>query len=206
MEHIIHLPPPSDSARGIVICAGGAKYFPCAWVAMRMLRQLGCELPIEFWHLGPEEMPREWAEAVGPFNVRCVDGREVRKEHPARTLNGWELKCYAILHSAFREVILLDADNVVVVNPEFLFETPEYKEHGAIFWPDIGNMSPRRDIWKITEVPYRDEPEFESGQIVVDKARCWQALNLAMHYNEHSDFYYQHVYGDKGRFTSPFAG
>jgi hypothetical protein len=49
-------------------------------------------------------------------------------------------------------------------------------------------------------VPYRDEPEFESGQILVNKQRCWRALQLTMHMNEHSDFYYNYVYGDKETF------
>jgi len=39
--------------RGIVICGGGAKYFPAAWVCIHMLRHLHCTLPIQLWHLGP---------------------------------------------------------------------------------------------------------------------------------------------------------
>ena len=42
--------------RGIVICGGGAKYFPCVYVLVRLLRHLGCQLPIEVWHLGAKEM------------------------------------------------------------------------------------------------------------------------------------------------------
>ena len=49
-------------------------------------------------------------------------------------------------------------------------------------------------------MPYRGEPAFESGQIVIDRARCWKALQLTMHLNEHSDFYYRYVYGDKDTF------
>jgi hypothetical protein len=49
-------------------------------------------------------------------------------------------------------------------------------------------------------VPYRDEPEFEAGQLLVDKSRAWHALSLALHYNEHSDFYYRYFYGDKDTF------
>ena len=193
-----------DSGRGIVICAGGEKYFTCAWVCVRMLRELGCKLPIEFWHLGPEEMTEEMKTLVKPFGVRSVDAHAVRREKPVRILKGFELKCYSILHSSFREVLLLDADNVPVLNPEYLFDAPEYQDNGAIFWPDLGCMSPKKDIWKITGVPYRKEFEFESGQLVVDKRRCWRALNLAMHYNEHSDFYYDHVYGDKETFHFAF--
>ena len=49
-------------------------------------------------------------------------------------------------------------------------------------------------------MPARDEPAFETGQIVVDKRRCWAELQLTMHFNEWSDFYYQHVHGDKETF------
>ena len=117
-----------------------------------------------------------------------------------RALHGWELKCYALLHCAFAEVLLLDADNVPITDPTFLFDEPEYLRTGAVFWPDFGRLGPERSIWQITGIPYRDEPEFESGQIVVDKTRSWAALQLAMHFNEHSDFYYRHVHGDKETF------
>jgi hypothetical protein len=117
-----------------------------------------------------------------------------------RTLGGWEMKPYAIMNSEFEEVFYLDADNVPVRNPEFLFGTPEYIETGAIFWPDIWRLAPHRIIWSICGIPYRNEREFESGQIVVNKKRCWKALNIAMHLNEHSDFYYRHFLGDKETF------
>ena len=43
--------------RGIVICAGGARLFTCAYVAIGILRRvLGCTLPIEVWHLGAAEI------------------------------------------------------------------------------------------------------------------------------------------------------
>lgn len=187
-------------SRGIVICGGGWKYFPAAYVAIRALRHLGCELPIELWHLGPAEMTREMREIVSAFNVETVDGHEIAKEYPVRCLRGWELKCYALIHSRFKEVILLDSDNVPIRDPEFLFDTPQYKELGAIFWPDYGRFAREHVIWEITGLAYRDEPEFESGQIVIDKERCWHALQISMHMNEHSDFYYRHILGDKDTF------
>jgi len=183
--------------RGIVMCAGGQTYFTCAYVAVRRLRELGCKLPVEFWYLGPYEMNKEMVELVRPLGVTCIDAYQKRKEHPCRILNGWELNPYSIIHSRFEEVLFLDADNFPLVNPEFLFDTPQYKETGAIFWPDYLRLAPDRSIWKICRVEYRDEEEFESGQIVVNKARRWKELALTMHLNEHSDFYYRHVWGDK---------
>ena len=164
--------------RGIVICGGGVRYFTCAWVAIQRLRRLGCTLPIQLWHLGPGELDATIAALLASLGVTCIDALEVRKEHPARILNGWELKSYAILHSTFQET-------------------------GAIFWPDFGRLAPDRDIWEVTGVPYRDEPEFESEQIVVDKKKCWRPLWHCMWYNEYSDFFTTTSTVTSKPFTSP---
>jgi hypothetical protein len=186
--------------RGIVICAGGPVLFTNAWVCINMVRRLGCTLPIQLWHLGNREMDERMKALVAPLGVACIDAYQVRERHPARRLEGWELKPYAIIHSEFKEVLLLDADNVPVADPTYLFDTPQFKETGAIFWPDFNQLDRSRLIWRICGVPYRPEPEFESGQLVVDKRRCWKALLLCMWYNEHSDFYFHYVHGDKETF------
>ena len=198
--------PGGEPGRGIVICAGGRRYLPCAWVGIHRLRSAGCRLPIELWHLGQREMDGGIKAALGPLGVRCVDALKVRAKHPARILNGWELKAYAILHSAFREVLLLDADNVVVVDPEFLFDTPEFRAAGAIFWPDRELTRNQKTLpaWRSCGLRQPREREFETGQLVVDKARCWRALCLTMWFNENSDFYYQYVHGDKETFHLAF--
>lgn len=188
------------SGRGIVIPSGGGRYLPCAWVCVNMLRRVGCTLPIEVWHLGHTEMDDHIASLLQPLGVKIVNGYAVHAKHPVRILRGWELKAYALLHSSFEEVLLLDSDNVPVVDPAFLFETPEYARTGAIFWPDYLRTAESRAIWRVTGIPYQDEAEFESGQIVVDKRRCWKALNVAMHINEYSDFYYDYIHGDKDTF------
>jgi len=196
--------PGSFQGRGIVICSGGVDYFTCAWVCIHMLRKLGCTLPIQLWHLGKREVDATMKALLVPLQVECVDACEVRKRHPARILTGWELKPYAIIHCPFKEVMLLDADNVPVVNPEFLFDTPQFKKAGAIFWPDYRRLERSRAIWKLCGVPYRHEPEFESGQIVLDKETCWRVLALTMWYNEHSDFFYRHIHGDKDTYHLAF--
>jgi len=201
---IKHIPPYPNQfdKRGVVICAGG-QYLQCAWVCIRMLRKLGCKLPIELWHLGVDEMDENIRLLLKQFGVRCVNAFDVRKRHPARELAGWPLKAYAIKHCKFEEVLLLDADNVPVQNPDYLFETHAYQHSGAIFWPDI-----RRGItpivWKLFGIPYIREPEFESGQIIINKRRCWRALCLALWFNEHGDFYYRHILGDKDTFHLAF--
>jgi len=204
--------PGGFAGRGVVICGGGTEHFPTVWVCVRQLRRTGCTLPIQVWHLGEREMDEAMRALLAPLDVTCVDAAEVRRQHPARILKGWELKSYALRHSPFQEVLLLDADNVAVVNPEFLFDTPEFRATGAIFWPDYHHAKAASSEWRVFDVPYRDEPEFESGQIVLDKARVWRALELVRWYSDWSDFFYRHVWGDKDTFRfawhktgTPFA-
>jgi hypothetical protein len=185
---------------GIVICAGGPRYLTCAWVAIKALRHVGCQLPIEVWYLGDNEGDPEWIELVEPLGVMCVDALQVAKRYPHPRLGGWESKAYAILHSRFKEVLLLDADNVPTVDPTYLFADDQYLATGAIFWPDCCRTPADSPRWRIFGVPFRDEPEQESGQVLIDKSRCWRALQLCNWYNEHSSFFYQHVYGDKDTF------
>ena len=137
-----------------------------------------------------------------PYNVECVDGRKVAQAAGCRISQGWPLKPLSILHSPFEEVLALDADNIPIRDPAYLFESALYQETGAIFWPDVGRTEPGRAIWDLMSVPFRNEPEFESGQIVVNKALCWEALNLAMWMNEEgrADFFYKIVWGDKDTF------
>lgn len=190
------------SGKGIVTCGGGVKYGGCVWVLVRMLRHLGCDLPIEVWCLDEDELDPHWEEMLRPFGVTCVNAAEIRREHPHPSLGGWELKPYAILHSSFKEVLFLDADNVPVRDPSFLFESSEYQATGTIFWPDPQQFRTTEGsyLWQLFGAKFHDTPDQESGQLLVDKSRCWQALQLCNWYNQHSDFYYRHVYGDKETF------
>lgn len=186
--------------RGIVICAGGARLFTCAWVCIGMLRRLGCALPIEVWHLGPGEMSGPMRSLLREFDVHCIDAFEVAKVHPVDRLGGWELKPYALLHSRFREVLLLDADNVPVRDPSNLFEREEFRSSGTIFWPDIMHLSRSNPIWAVAGLVARDSPSVESGQMLLDKSKCWRALVLAHWMNQRSDAFYEMLHGDKDTF------
>jgi hypothetical protein len=198
--------PGTFEGRGIVICAGGVRYFTNAWVCIKRLRQAGCRLPIEVWYLDENEMDEEMQNLLTPLGVKSINARKVREKHAPQIRGGWELKAYALLHSRFREVLFLDADNVAVVNPEFLFKTAEYRATGALFWPDFdrGQNMKAQPIWRSCGLRQPNECEFETGQIVVHKQRCWAALSLALWFNENSDFYYQYLYGDKETFHLAF--
>jgi hypothetical protein len=196
-------PYPSDrfGGRGIVICAGGPRFFTCAWVCIGILRRvLKCTLPIEVWYLGSDEMGAPMRGLLEELEAQPVDAMMVAKRHSVAVFGGWELKVFALRNSRFREILLLDADNVPVADPTFLFDSHEYQDSGTLFWPDVIRLTRQNPIWSVCGVAFRDQASIESGQVLIDKARCWRALALANWMNQRSEFFYQYLHGDKDTF------
>lgn len=189
------------SGRGIVMCGGGQKYFPSMFVNLRMLRLIGCTLPIEVYYIGVKEMDSKMIDILEAIdNVKCIDATHLEKKYPIRIHGGWESKVYSIINSSFEEVLMLDADNTALVNPDYLFETQEYKNNGAILWPDYACWVHDKNMWKILGIDYIDELQIESGQALINKRSCWREINMAKHYCDNSDYYFKLFYGDKEAF------
>jgi len=191
--------------RGIVMVAGGDRYLTNAYASIRLLRDKGCTLPIQVWYLGINEERPEIQREIEKWDVEFVDAHKVNEQltTPHTHLNGWECKPFAIIHSRFQHVLFLDADVFVDKDPEFIFDSAEYKTHHAIYMPDFNIMGTDRSFWKIFGIQYREEPEFESGIIFINKEKCWNALNLANKICEYGTrFYFNHIHGDKDSFRA----
>jgi hypothetical protein len=197
--------PGGYAGRGVVI-AGGGKYFASAYVTIRVLRHVGCRLPIQLWHLAGE-MDEPMRQLLAPFDVTCVDADAFAERRPFRFVHGhwwkgWQLKPYAVAHSPFREVLYLDADCYPTRAPEFLFDWPPYRQHGAIFWPDLSSshgLLPANS-WEVFGTTPGGLP-LESGQFVIDKEQCWPQLQLTLWYNARADLLYRLLWGDKDTFN-----
>jgi hypothetical protein len=120
-----------------------------------------------------------------------------------RVLAGWETKVYAMLKAPYAECLFLDADNVPVRDPTFLFDDRNYQQHAAMFWPDVP-PSRRKEwvpplVWDSVGLTYRHYTDFESGQLLVDIPSCWAEMQVTRFLNEHSDYWYApgHCFGDK---------
>jgi alpha 1,2-mannosyltransferase len=196
-EYVNQIPPYQGgfSGKGIVICAGGLRYFTCAWVNISLLRKHGCVLPIEVWYTGQELTPESIA-ALRELNVVCKNA----DDFASFEVKGWVLKPFAIINSSFKEVLFLDADNNCAVDPTYLFDCNEYQSFGAIFWPDAWLTDTANPIWQVIESTDYNSVEQESGQILINKERCWKELNLCMYFNLKKDYYYTMLHGDKDTF------
>ena len=184
--------------KGIVTCAGGVELFTNAWVMLKLLRHLGCNLPVELWHFGPGEMTQKMEALLAPLGVECRAADWVGDSLPRDQLKprAWSFKPSAIHRSRFEEVLFLDADNFPVGDPELLFHCEPYADTGAVFWPDPANFNIRR-ILRILDLSDRNDQQIESGQILIDKRRCWRELLMTVYLNGNHDFFYQYVHGDK---------
>jgi hypothetical protein len=173
------------AGRGAVICGGGP-YEASVYVACRMLRHVGWRHPIQVWHRGG-------AEPVSA-RVRSLPGVQVidAEAHPARAarrlLGGWEAKTLAILHSPFEEVLFLDADCYPIYDPDECF-APEHNPHGIVVWPDMP-IADGAVHWPTYRLPPDGQPGLNGGHYVLTKRKAWRVLQLASHYDNHSDFYY----------------
>ena len=82
------------------------------------------------------------------------------------------LKPVAMAYSRFQHILLLDADNYPSRNPEYLFTSKEYKETGALFWPDFWTLKESNAMWNMIGRAYEPGIQQESGQIVLNKVGC----------------------------------
>lgn len=55
----------------------------------------------------------------------------------ALTIHSDPQKGEVLARSSFSEILYLDSDSVPLTDPTFLFDSPTYKQHGAVLWPDF---------------------------------------------------------------------
>lgn len=187
--------PPCDGT-GIVMVAGG-RYLRWAYASLRKTREV-TDLPIQIWHLGEDEVTPEDRQKFADLDVEFVNAHSFLDEHPMQNFGGWQCKSFAVAYCPFEKVILLDADCHPLVDPEPLFDTPEFKSTGIIMWPDLNKC--RKDDMIFPCLGLALDPNFqemEAGQLLLDKKRLWPAVRLTVWMNSHSECFYQLVFGDK---------
>ncbi|KAL7689999.1 putative alpha-mannosyltransferase, nucleotide-diphospho-sugar transferase [Plasmopara halstedii] len=203
--------PRTNPSKGIVMVIY-PKLLISAYASIRTLRALNCTLPVELWYIESEmnfddgtslldDVPKKLQEMYGPVTLHQItDGR----------VKGFKSKVWAITHTALELVLFLDADNVPVRDPSYLFEQPELGQSGAVFWPDywhpahtIFNINENSLLWELLDMPFLDMFEQESGQLVIDKTKSSAALQMLTYLAFHDpDLFSQYklVHGDKDLF------
>jgi alpha 1,2-mannosyltransferase len=187
------------SGKGIVTTSYD-KEFESSWVLLNELKRLNVDLPVEIFHKEGELSEKQ-------INIISNIDAKFKVKLLQDNVTGWSIKPFSILQSSFEEVIWMDSDNCPVRNIEFLFDDIEYKEKGSLFWRDVCNEAfnyPTAQTWEVFNVPYNDCEKFETGQLVLNKKKCWKEFQLCLLYTMNSNLYYQFVHGDTGTFKFAF--
>ncbi|KAG7375391.1 hypothetical protein PHYPSEUDO_001520 [Phytophthora pseudosyringae] len=174
------------------------KLLTSAYAGIRALRDvLKCHLPIEIWfHV--DEIGEDYA-LLAPLQQLAIFVGDV-SFHPMYNprAKGFLSKVFAIYNSHFDRVLFIDADNVPVRDPSFLFTTPEFEANGAVFWPDfwqprrtLFNIHAQSMLWELLDLPFVDMFEQESGQLLVDRTRHAAPLELVYFYAFHQPNFFQ---------------
>lgn len=191
-------PPDGLAGRGIVTSIYD-KELACGWVMLSELARLKVKLPVEAWHL-PGELAERHRQLVLSLDLDLT----VRVLEDG--VSGYAIKPFAIWRSRFREVLWIDCDNFPIRDVSFLFDDAEYREKGSLFWRDVSGADrgvswhPKSPVWPVFDVPFNDAEEFETGQLLIDKSRCWKEFGLTLHFNRRGDIYHRFVHGDKDTF------
>lgn len=187
-------------SRGIV-WVGGGKYWPGIVAGVRLLRELGCTLPVEVWHRGECEAVEAWqveglGVAIVDMDAMSAARGDNRVPRGDVANGGWEGKLYALTHTAFDQVMFLDADAYCVNDPSPLFDllTP-----GApfAFWSDLPGLENNVKWERVWPEGDNGVPTVQGGQLLIDRRHAAKLLTACHWMCQHSDYYFAHMFGDQ---------
>ncbi|CAK9435913.1 uncharacterized protein LODBEIA_P05370 [Lodderomyces beijingensis] len=133
-----------------VVFIGGDKFSWLTYLAILALRETGSKLPVEV--VMPQrndyERERSFCDRILPsLGAKClvvpdILGISAEKE---KSFFAYQFKSLALVVSSFENILLLDSDNIIISNPDVVFESELYKQYGMITWPDYWKrtISPR---------------------------------------------------------------
>ncbi|GAA5902632.1 hypothetical protein JCM8208_007024 [Rhodotorula glutinis] len=191
--------------RGIVWTAGNAGTFDRVLTSLRLLRlSYNCTLAAHIVHFPSESPSPEQAAEFVYLNATVAPLNSVSKDEQGGRTKSFHLKGAALVQAPFDEALLLDSDNVPVRDVAFLFDSAEFREMGAVLWPDFFKDQPENAIWAILGVQCRDEWSTESGQVLVRKSQHLDVLLLVEHMLLDWPFWFRLSDGDKDLFRYAF--
>jgi len=155
---------------------------------VRILRMLGCELPI--YNVIYEDEMFEAHSVCQDLSQEFGSGVSCLSMEKKRAGYGFS-KVFAVEAAPVNQVMFIDCDAFFVKDPTYLFEDGNFTKTGALFWADIGGnfgSEPGRIEAALSLIPqerhvYREEwwfqQGYDSGLLLIDKAasqRPFQSL------------------------------
>lgn len=126
--------------KGVVIPAGKGSFRFTYHLVKNLRDALYSKLPIQIAYASDADLPSEYRDFITNLGAD-VETFDVLKVVDDETLqlakDGWAIKPFAVLTSTFEQVMLLDADAVLLQAPEEIFDRHSgYRETGTLLFHD----------------------------------------------------------------------
>ena len=197
------------SGRGIVTAAGTKSRILQSIISVKILRDRGCDLPIELFYADSKEFTDEQQELYNNLNVKLINiqDTELFSNYNARNFS---IKSIALYLSSFNETIWIDSDIIALSNFTDLFNNTQYKTVGYLFFNDIwSNQNPNvfsvklENLFNIFGVFGKKfhQSELDSGIFIINKNKFKYLIEYILILNiNHKLLYNICCYGDKDLF------
>eukprot|EP00835_Amoeboradix_gromovi_P003363 NODE_219_length_14015_cov_0.496335.p1 type:complete len:610 gc:universal NODE_219_length_14015_cov_0.496335:13054-11225(-) len=192
-----HPIPDIRDTRGIAMLIYG-KIYNSAYENLVFMRKYVTELPFEVFH-NEELDSAQIEELMSISNLIVVSIASILKEYevPVFADHNYHYKFSALLSSSFRHIIFLDADSLAMSDPNWIFDSHDYKQSGLVMFPDMWKTDTSNPIYDILGFNCVDEMETEAGQFVIDKHRHHHTVVMSFLMTKDQHVWYKFLFGDK---------
>lgn len=201
------------AGKGLVIAAAGNRYRYVTGLYSNLYVIRKCHksnIPVEIYYVGKSEEfdppIKKLILDLGNIYIYNLMDR-INTTSSEEELRGYQTKPLAVLCSSFKEVILLDADALSFVDPQYLFLAEGYNKSGMVLFKDYVDCMTfiSKDFVETIGIgvdkycDYTGDYEIDSSCVILDKSKCWDALYTICIINVKSDSYHKskNVLGDK---------
>ncbi|CUM66401.1 uncharacterized protein PRCAT00004065001 [Priceomyces carsonii] len=148
---------------GIVIL-GGDRYNQLALLSVKVLRSHGSKLPVEVIMPHRSDFDAEFCVNILPsFDATCKIMADYLPDSLLGKIKGYQYKNVAIMISSFKRVLFLDADNLVLKNPDVLFANEPFTSHHLVLWPDFWRRSTSPNFYEIADIEVDEKSKIRNS-------------------------------------------
>lgn len=126
-----------------IVFVGGGRFLWLAYLLVLLLRDTGLKLPVEVvmpTYKDYEEEVEFCTLVLPQHDASCVVVPDVLGPLVMLTwskkLASYQFKSLALMVLLFQNVLLVDADNMLLKLPDALFASEVFERHGMVTWPD----------------------------------------------------------------------
>lgn len=147
-----------------VVLIGGSRFSWLSYLSLLALRRSGSKLPVEVIMPTFKDYQKELdfcTKTLPALDASCVVvpdilGPSVMLNWQSKFAN-YQFKSLALVTCTFQNVLMLDSDNILIDNPDEIFQSKLYQDYGMITWPDYWERTISPSFYDIAGVKVNEK-------------------------------------------------